>query len=342
METGHDILFFWVARMVMLGEELTGELPFNKILLHAIIRDAHGRKMSKSLGNIIDPLDVITGVSLEGLNKQLLTYNLDKKEIEKAVKGQKEDFPNGIPECGTDALRFALCTYTSQSRDMNLDVLRVQGYRFFCNKLWNATKFAMMYGLGDKFVPKPKMAFDLADKNLTHMDKWILSRLSETVKQCNQGFENFELWASTTACYNFWLYDLCDYYIEYVKPNFQNTSKISVEQQECSREVLYTCLDAGLRLICPFMPFISEELYQRLPRRSPSTDAPSITVSHYPSVLVFDQFKNLQIENDFQIAKDAILKIRSLRADYQLTTKVKTDCTVFLVFFFLNCFAVFF
>lgn len=113
--------------------------------MHPIIRDAHGRKMSKSLGNVIDPMDVICGISLDNLNKQLYDSNLDPKEVSKAVAGQKQDFPNGIPECGADAMRFALCSYNLQSRDINLDILRVQGYRFFCNKLWNAVKFALMY-----------------------------------------------------------------------------------------------------------------------------------------------------------------------------------------------------
>jgi valyl-tRNA synthetase len=326
LETGHDILFFWVARMVMMGEELTGKLPFNKIILHALIRDAHGRKMSKSLGNIIDPLDVIQGATLENLNKQLLAYNLDPKELEKATKGQKEDFPLGIPECGTDALRFALMAYTSQGRDINLDVLRVQGYRHFCNKLWNATKFAMINGLGDEFVPQREMNFSGELSNhLTNMDKWILNRLYEAVSQCDSAFKKFEFTIATTACYNFWLYDLCDYYIEYLKPNFYSKT-VDVNKQKCSREVLYTCLDVALRLISPFMPFISEELYQRLPRRAPDNDAPSITVTQYPLPEHFSSFKSETIEVDFNVAKDAVLKIRSLRADYQLTNKVKTEC----------------
>lgn len=117
--------------------------------MHPIIRDAHGRKMSKSLGNVIDPMDVITGITLEDLHKTLESSNLDPKEIAKACEGQKQDFPNGIPECGTDAMRFALCSYNLQSRDINLDIMRVQGYRFFCNKIWNATKFALLYFTDD-------------------------------------------------------------------------------------------------------------------------------------------------------------------------------------------------
>ena len=153
LETGHDILFFWVARMVFFGQKLTGKLPFTEVYLHAMVRDAHGRKMSKSLGNVIDPLDVINGISLEALQAQLENSNLDPKEVARAKEGQKEDYPQGIPECGTDALRFALCQYTAQGRDINLDVKRVQGYRFFCNKLWNATRFALTYLQGATLLP---------------------------------------------------------------------------------------------------------------------------------------------------------------------------------------------
>ena len=154
LETGWDILFFWVARMVMLGIKLTGQVPFKKVFCHAMVRDAHGRKMSKSLGNVIDPLDVIQGISLQGLHDHLLNGNLDPREVEKAIQGQKTDFPNGIPECGTDALRFTLLAYTSSGRDINLDILRVDGYRKFCNKLWNATRFALLK-LGQEYVPSP-------------------------------------------------------------------------------------------------------------------------------------------------------------------------------------------
>lgn len=327
LETGHDILFFWVARMVMMGLELTGKLPFEHIYLHAIIRDAHGRKMSKSLGNIIDPLDVIDGITLEELHKRLEQYNLDQKEIEKAIKGQKEDYPSGIPECGTDALRFAMCAYTAQGRDINLDVLRIQGYRHFCNKLWNATKFAIGTGLGTKFVPEPSIQYLKNSKELRKMDRWILSRISETVKNCDDGFRNYELTNVTTSLFNFWLYDLCDYYIEYLKPSFYS-EKLSEKQKleyKNSCEILYTCLDVGLRLISPFMPYISEELYQRLPRRAPDTDPPSICVTWYPIPEDYNHFRNPSIEDDFELTKQAINKIRSLRSDYQLTPKTKTD-----------------
>ncbi|XP_035223704.1 valine--tRNA ligase-like, partial [Stegodyphus dumicola] len=316
LETGHDILFFWVARMVMLGQQLMGKLPFKEVFLHSIVRDAHGRKMSKSLGNVIDPIDVINGISLQALHDTLLESNLDPKEIEKAKQGQKADFPSGIPECGTDALRFALCAYTAQGRDINLDINRVEGYRHFCNKLWNATKFALM-SLGVDFVSKEK--FMLSDSEST-MDLWILSRLSSAVESCNNGFETYDFPAATTACYAFWLYDLCDVYLESLKPVFQSEDKTAIE---VSKEMLYTCLDTGLRLLSPFMPFVTEELFQRLPRRRGDT-VESITVSHYPVPEEYP-WKNCDLEKSVSFALDIVHKVRSLRADYNLPKNEKLD-----------------
>jgi valyl-tRNA synthetase len=318
LETGHDIIFFWVARMVFFGQKLLGKLPFKTVFLHAMVRDAHGRKMSKSLGNTINPTDVIHGISLEDLHQTLYNSNLDPREIEKAKAGQRQDYPNGIPECGTDALRFALCAYTAQGRDINLDVLRVQGYRFFCNKLWNATKFALMY-LGPEFQPRRGLVLELAaganiqnkqagfsplpvaaelnsdsgrrmlntclqaspflgggrptstdaeafaalaagpapcywsqrslsrwyhqlnamsakeraalppgqgiaaaePAPLAQMDRWILSRLAAAAEACRSGFEAYNFPQATSALHNFWLYELCDVYLEYLKPIFQ-------------------------------------------------------------------------------------------------------------------------
>uniref|UniRef100_A0A8C4WJL3 Valine--tRNA ligase n=1 Tax=Gopherus evgoodei TaxID=1825980 RepID=A0A8C4WJL3_9SAUR len=292
LETGHDILFFWVARMVMLGLKLTGKLPFREVYLHAVVRDAHGRKMSKSLGNVIDPLDVISGITLEGLHAQLLESNLEPAEVERARQGQKSDYPAGIPECGTDALRFALCAYTSQGRDINLDVNRILGYRHFCNKLWNATKFAVR-SLGAEFQPPGAESL---------IDRWILSRLSLAVELSDAGFRAYDFPGVTTAIYNFWLYELCDVYLECLKPVFAEGEAAAVVAARCT---LYTCLDAGLRLLSPFMPFVSEELFQRLPRRAPPVRGTS----------------------GFSLG--IVRAVRSLRADYSLT-RTRADC-------FLQC-----
>lgn len=321
LETGHDILFFWVARMVMMGLKLTGKLPFEEVYLHAVVRDAHGRKMSKSLGNVIDPLDVITGITLEGLHAQLLDNNLDPAEVERAKQGQKSDYPNGIPECGTDALRFALCAYTSQGRDINLDVNRILGYRHFCNKLWNAVKFAMKT-LGDNFVPSDKA--QLCGRESVS-DRWILSRLSAAVRLCDDGFKTYDFPAITTAIYNFWLYELCDVYLESVKPVFSKVEEDSSNEQALvCRQTLYTCLEVALRLLSPLMPFVTEELYQRLPRRRPQHDPPSICVTAYPSSQEFC-WHSEEIDREMDFVMTVVKTIRSLRADYNLT-KTRADC----------------
>ncbi|TNN81671.1 Valine--tRNA ligase [Liparis tanakae] len=322
LETGHDILFFWVARMVMMGIKLTGKLPFKEVYLHAVVRDAHGRKMSKSLGNVIDPLDVITGISLEGLHALFLNSNLDPLEVEKAKQGQTADYPNGIPECGTDALRFALCAYTSQGRDINLDVNRILGYRHFCNKLWNAVKFSMKT-LGDDFVPSEKAQL-CGEESVS--DRWILSRLSAAVAVCDAGFKAYEFPTITTAIYNFWLYELCDVYLESVKPVFSKSEEDGSGERPrlVCRQTLYTCLEVGLRLLSPVMPFVSEELYQRLPRRRPQSDPPSICVTPYPDTEEFC-WHSAEVDRDMEFVMTVIKTIRSLRSDYNMN-KTKADC----------------
>lgn len=215
LETGHDILFFWVARMVMMGITLTGEVPFKQVYLHAMVRDAHGRKMSKSLGNVIDPVHVIEGITLEDLQKSLLGGNLDAKEVEKAKAGQQADYPQGIAECGTDALRFALVAYTSQGRDINLDIQRVVGYRHWCNKLWNAVRFAMVnLDLQKGFAPSA--AFDAKPAPLGA--RWILSRLNAAIATTTASMDVYDFNGATTAVYSFWQYELCDWFIEVMKP----------------------------------------------------------------------------------------------------------------------------
>ncbi|VDD90962.1 unnamed protein product [Enterobius vermicularis] len=320
LETGHDILFFWVARMVFMSQELTGKLPFKEVYLHAMIRDAHGRKMSKSLGNVIDPLDVIHGISLEGLNRQLEVGNLDPRELKIAKEGQARDYPNGIPECGTDALRFALLAYTSHGRDINLDVLRIQGYRFFCNKIWQATRFTLMQ-LGSTFVPEPY--FKLSNEE-SILDQWILSRLAAAVEASNYGMANYAFQLATTAIFNFWLYDLCDIYLEGSKPVFSQGDSSLVEN---TRNILYLCVDVGLRLLAPFMPFITEELWQRLPRRA-FDNAPSICVASYPEAVEFAGYRNEALESRIAEAMAIVKTVRSLRSDYDLPPKVKIDLFV--------------
>ncbi|KAI9359333.1 tRNA synthetases class I-domain-containing protein [Zopfochytrium polystomum] len=310
LETGHDILFFWVARMVMMGIKLTGQVPFKQVFCHAMVRDAHGRKMSKSLGNVIDPLDVIEGIALLDLQKRLEEGNLDPKEVTKAKDGQKRDFPNGIPQCGTDALRFALLAYTTGGRDINLDILRVEGYRKFCNKLWNATRLALMK-LGEDFIPKEDALGLTGHESLS--DLWILNKLNIAVAEVNAHLEQRNFMAATTAAYNFWLYEFCDVYLEISKPIIGGPDAV---RSRAAQETLYTCLDAGLKLLHPMMPFVTEELWQRLNRRPNDPLSRTIMLAKYPTEN--PAWSHPKADEDFEAVNKVVRAARSLVSNYNI------------------------
>lgn len=241
---------------------------------------------------------------------------MDPKEVVKAKEGQKRDFPKGIPECGADALRFSLCAYTAANRDINLDILRVEGYRKFGNKLWNATKFALMK-LGDNFQPNPNPIASTAGLSL--LERWVLHRLNEAIKDTNQGFEEYNFMNATSAVYKFWLNELCDVYIEAIKP-IVDGQQSSDDDKMSVRQTLYTCLDYGLKLLHPFMPFITEELYQRLPRR-PSDTVPSIMITEYPQYS--NNWNAPQEESRFESLNQVVRTCRSLITDYGLKSGAK-------------------
>lgn len=307
LETGWDILFFWVSRMILLSLKLTGKAPFKEVFCHSLVRDAQGRKMSKSLGNVVDPIDVITGIPLQTLHDKLRTGNLDPRELKKAEEGQKVSYPNGIPECGTDALRFALCAYTTGGRDINLDILRVEGYRKFCNKIYQATKF-VLGRLGDDY--KPPASSNLTGNELL-VEKWILHKLTHTNKAMSESLDKRDFFEATNAIYNFW-YDLCDVYIENSKSLIQDGSP---EQKKSAQDTLYTCIDSALKLIHPFMPFVSEEMWQRLPRRG-GDSTESVMIAKYPEYISdFDDVKSLQA---YDLVLDITKGARSLLAQYNI------------------------
>lgn len=307
LETGWDILFFWVSRMILLSLKLTGKSPFKEVFCHSLVRDAQGRKMSKSLGNVIDPLDVISGISLEALFEKLKLGNLDPKEFEKASAGQKQSYPNGIPECGTDAMRFALCAYTTGGRDINLDILRVEGYRKFCNKIYQATKF-VLGRLGDDYQPPATSA--LSGKE-SLVEKWILHQLTNASKDVCDHLDKREFSEATSSIYNFW-YDLCDVYIENSKSLIQDGTP---EQVKSAKDTLYTCIDGALRLIHPFMPYVTEEMWQRLPRRS-TDKAISIMVASFPRYdASFDDVASLEA---YKLVLDVTKSARSLLSQYNI------------------------
>ncbi|UZJ54975.1 hypothetical protein CBS101457_004295 [Exobasidium rhododendri] len=314
LETGWDILFFWVARMIMLGVHLTGKIPFKEVFCHAMVRDAHGRKMSKSLGNVIDPLDVIQGIELQSLHDKLLQGNLADAEIKKAMAGQKKDFPKGIPQCGSDALRFTLCAYTSAGRDLNLDIARVEGYRKFCNKLWNATRFALLK-LEGGFQPS---AEPTPTGNESMVEKWILHRLDTVAQQVNVAFQERNFMLTCTTIFDFWLYEVCDVYIEAMKPIAESGDAAKITS---SQETLYTALEEGLKLLHPFMPFVTEELWQRLPRRSTERQE-TIALTTYPESMP-ERRAFQQDSTNFGKIFTTIKAIRSLAGDYTLINNVQ-------------------
>ncbi|CAI4062372.1 valine--tRNA ligase SKDI_07G3430 [Saccharomyces kudriavzevii IFO 1802] len=337
LETGWDILFFWVTRMILLGLKLTGSVPFKEVFCHSLVRDAQGRKMSKSLGNVVDPLDVIAGIKLDDLHAKLSQGNLDPREIEKAKAGQRESYPNGIPQCGTDAMRFALCAYTTGGRDINLDILRVEGYRKFCNKIYQATKFALMR-LGDDYQPS---ATEGLSGNESLVEKWILHKLTETSKIVNEALDKRDFLTSTSAIYEFW-YLICDVYIENSKYLIQEGSNV---EKKSAKDTLYILLDNALRLIHPFMPFISEEMWQRIPKRS-TEKAASIVKAAYPvykseydddkSANAYDLILNITKEarsllSEYNILKNGKVFVESNHEEYYKTANDQKDSIVSLI-----------
>ena len=310
LETGWDILFFWVSRMILMSIKLTGKVPFKEVFCHSLVRDAQGRKMSKSLGNVVDPLDVINGIPLQGLHDKLLTGNLDPRELKKATEGQKLSYPNGIPECGTDALRFALCAYSTGGRDINLDILRVEGYRKFCNKIYQATKF-VLGRLGQDYIPPTTS--ELTGKE-SLVEKWILHKLSHAAKLTNESLEARNFGDATNHIYNFW-YDLCDVYIENSKSLIQDGTP---EQKKSAQDTLYTCIDGALRLIHPFMPFITEEMWQRLPRREPEITGNLKTIMKAPYPVYKSEFDDIKSLEAYNLVLDITKGARSLLSQYNI------------------------
>jgi len=324
LETGLDILFFWVARMVMMGLQLTDTLPFHTVYLHAMVRDKEGRKMSKSLGNVIDPLEVINGCTLESLLDKLSGGNLPAKEIAKAKKDQAADFPDGIPECGSDALRFGLLAYTVQGRDVNLDIRRVVAYRMFCNKLWNATRFALQF-VSD-FTPTPTLIDDLMTSGkMSIRDRFMISKLMNGCQAVNAAFDEYRFGDGQQAAYSMWIDQLCNVYLELIKPVVYDEGEANADARWAAQATLWITLEAGLRLLHPMMPFVTEELWQRMPGRGTlgPDESDSIMVAKYPEGI--EKYKDAASEESMELTKNVIDACRSLRSQYQIVNKVKTS-----------------
>ena len=310
METGFDILFFWVARMMMMGIHFLGKPPFDTIYLHAMVRDHEGKKMSKSLGNIVDPLDVIYGIEkqqlLEKREATARDLGIMPKKIKSIVKATKKLFPDGIPRAGTDALRFFLLSMLGAGRDIKLDIKRVEGYRFFANKIWNASRFALM-NLEDY---DPDEQADPAKYSLA--DKWILSRLNRAVQQVNDGLENHKYDQSAMAVYHFFWDEFCDWYIELAKPALYG--KEDAAGRKAAQQVLTRVLETALRLLHPFMVFITEEIWQKLPKAA--GHAPSVMIAPYPTgEEMSDCAPYAEVEPAMDLLQDVVRQIRNIRGE---------------------------
>jgi len=305
--TGFDIIFFWVARMIMMGMKFTGDVPFAEVYIHGLIRDQDGQKMSKSKGNVLDPLDLINGIDLETLVQKRTTGLMQPQLRPKIEKATRKYFPEGIPEFGTDALRFTFAALASNGRDIRFDMGRIEGYRNFCNKIWNAARYVLMNTEG------VAASHDSARESLP--DKWIRSRLARTIADVREHIEHYRLDLAAKALYEFTWNEYCDWYLELTKPLLLDDDT-SEAARTATRRTLIEVLEALLRCLHPMIPFITEEIWQRVAKVA-SVDGDTIMLQPFPCA---DDFQvDEQAESDLEWIKGFVLGIRQIRGEMDIS-----------------------
>lgn len=323
--TGFDIIFFWVARMIMMtmhfvkNEDGTPQVPFKTVYVHGLVRDGNGQKMSKSKGNVLDPIDLIDGIDLEALVEKRTSNMMNPKDAANIEKQTRKEFPEGIPAFGTDALRFTFTSLASTGRDINFDLKRVEGYRNFCNKIWNASRFVLMNCVDSEGSAKP--IDQAANPDVWELpEKWIMSRLNSTIADIHQHFAQYRLDMVSQDIYEFIWNEYCDWYVELAKASL-NDDSVSDDRKAQIRYVLLHVLETALRFSHPIMPYLTEQIWQTVAPLLGRKNTDSIVVADYPKT---DEAQiSEQVEADMAWLQELIASVRNIRGEMKLGNAVR-------------------
>ncbi|QUY51555.1 valine--tRNA ligase [Psychrobacter pacificensis] len=323
--TGFDIIFFWVARMIMLtmhfvkNEDGSPQVPFKTVYVHGLVRDGNGQKMSKSKGNVLDPIDLIDGIELEALVEKRTSNMMNPKDAAKIEKQTRKEFPEGIPAYGTDALRFTFTSLASTGRDINFDLKRVEGYRNFCNKIWNASRFVLMNCVDGDSNAKP--IDQAANPDVWELpEKWIMSRLNSSIKDIHQHFAQYRLDMVSQDIYEFIWNEYCDWYVELAKASLNDDSVTDARKAQI-RYVLLHVLETALRFTHPIMPYLTEQIWQTIAPLLGRKNTDSIVIADYPQTDA-SQISE-QTEADMAWLQELIASVRNIRGEMKLGNAVR-------------------